>query len=291
MSAAKSDAADHISVVNGPLDGRLEANRPIDSFAAAAGRLPSAPVPAVKGTAPQPGTGTETTTIPRQPSVIRTATLRLVANDFSAARTSVEAIVTQAGGFLDQITVNGAAGSARTLTGSLRVPAVRLADTLTRLRQLGQVAEDTQGSEDVTDQIVDLDARLGNARATEQRLNDILRNRTGKLSDVLEVEQEISRVRLEIEQMDAQRVNTTRRVAYATITLQIDEVRKAGFESGPLSLATRLRVAGADGLEAALESIVAAALFVLRAGPSAALWLGAAAGIWIAARRRTRSRV
>ena len=222
---------------------------------------------------------------PRQPSVIRTATLRLVASDFNSARASVESIVTQAGGFLDQMTVNGAPGSAQVLTGTLRVPADGLRDALAKLRQLGQVTEDTQGSEDVTDQLVDLEARLANARATEQRLNDILKNRTGKLSDVLEVEREVSRVRLEIEQMDAQRVNMGRRVAYATITLQIDEVRKAGLESGPLALSTRLHVAAADGLEAALESLVGAVLLVLRAGPATALWLAAAAVVWIAARR------
>jgi len=222
---------------------------------------------------------------PRQPSIIRTATLRLVASDFNAARASVESIVAQAAGFIDQITVNGAPGAARTLTGSIRVPATRMSDALARLRQLGPVTEDTQGSEDVTDQLVDLDARLTNARATEQRLNDILKARTGKLSDVLQVEREISRVRLEIEQMDAQRVNMGRRVSYATITIEIDEIRKAGLESGPLSLPTRLRVAAADGLEAALESIVGTVLFILRAGPALVLWLAAGIFAWTLGRR------
>ena len=270
-------AADGVSEANGAVDGRVDLKR----------REQSGPENQVRAAgAPPPGTVAESVTVPRQPSVIRTATLRLVASDFNAARASVEAIVTQNGGFLDQITVNGAPGTARTLNGSLRVPAARLGDALARLRQLGQVTEDTQDSQDVTDQLVDLDARLANARATEQRLNEILKNRTGRLSDVLQVEQQISRVRLEIEQMDAQRVNTGRQVTYATIALEINEIRKAGLESGPLSLATRLRVAAADGLESALESVVAAVLFALRAGPSAALWLGAAAGVWFVARRR-----
>jgi hypothetical protein len=222
---------------------------------------------------------------PRQPSIIRTATLRLVARDFNTARASVESIVAQSAGFIDQITVNGAPGAARTLTGSLRVPTTSMSDALARLRQLGPVTEDTQGSEDVTDQLVDLDARLANARATEQRLNDILKNRTGRLSDVLQVEREISRVRLEIEQMDAQHVNMGRRVSYATITLEIDEIRRAGLESSPLSLGTRLRVAAADGLESALEGIVGAVLLVLRAGPAALLWLGAGIFAWTLGRR------
>jgi hypothetical protein len=295
-SAAVGPPADSISILNGAVDGRLDRNSAVDRF----GRSPggggggrpapephAGPVPA-RGPTARAGFASakpETVATPRQPSVIRTATLRLVANEFDRARATVEQIVAQAGGFVDQITVNAAPGAARILTGSLRVPAAQLGDALGKLRQLGQVTEDTQGSEDVTDQLVDLDTRLVNARATEQRLNDILKNRTGKLSDVLEVEREVSRVRLEIEQMDAQRLNTGRRVNYATITLEIDEVRKAGLESGALSLTTRLRVAAADGLESGLESVVGAVLFVLRAGPATLLWLAAGLFGWTIGRR------
>jgi len=297
--ARSQSASDQVSVVNGPTAANLERKGPLarDAFGRVTGRLPAGsaggrPETPAKGVAEmdsllagQPPRVPPANVGPRQPSIIRTATLRLVASDFNAARASVESIVAQAAGFIDQITVNGAPGAARTLTGSLRVPATRMSDALARLRQLGPVTEDTQGSEDVTDQLVDLDARLTNARATEQRLNDILKARTGKLSDVLQVEQEISRVRLEIEQMDAQRVNMGRRVSYATITIEIDEIRKAGLESGPLSLPTRLRVAAADGLEAALESIVGTVLFILRAGPALVLWLAAGIFAWTLGRR------
>ena len=294
------------SVRNGALDARLSANSSTESDAfrvaraqpggggGGGGRPELDQALVADATPPPPAVAADQAGIsvsgalaaPRQPSVIRTATLQMVATDFDAARARVEGIVAQTGGFLDQITVNGGPGSARTLTGTLRVPAVQLSEALTKLRQLGQVTADTQGSEDVTDQLVDLDVRLANGRATEQRLNDLLKNRTGKLSDVLEVEQEISRVRLEIERMDSQRLNTSRRVTYATVTLEIDEVRKAGLESGPLSLTTRLRVAAADGLEAALENIVGAVLFILRAGPALLLWIGAGLFLWMFVRRR-----
>ena len=220
----------------------------------------------------------------RAPMVIRTATLRIVAKDFDPVRAAVEGIVSQAGGFIDQMTVTGDNTSARELRGTVRVPGDKMSAALTRLRQIGQVVEDTQGSEDVTDQIVDLDARLASARATEQRLSEILRNRTGKLADVLEVEREITRVRLDVERLDAEKTNMGRRVTYATIGLSIAEERKAGLV-GPLSLATRIRIASADGLESALDSATATVLFILRAGPSLLLW-GAAAGlVWVFGRR------
>jgi hypothetical protein len=297
-AAAKAETpsqgvSDQISPSTRAIDGRLDRNGPADRFGAVAGRVaggggggrPDEIAGLQQRVNTEPAKVAPESVAPRQPSIIRTATLRLVASDFNTARASVESIVAQSAGFIDQITVNGAPGAARTLTGSLRVPTTSMSDALARLRQLGPVTEDTQGSEDVTDQLVDLDARLANARATEQRLNDILKNRTGRLSDVLQVEREISRVRLEIEQMDAQHVNMGRRVSYATITLEIDEIRRAGLESSPLSLGTRLRVAAADGLESALEGIVGAVLLVLRAGPAALLWLGAGIFAWTLGRR------
>jgi Domain of unknown function (DUF4349) len=262
------------------------------------GGLPTAPVSRLgilRGRGAQPVVRGEAATMakkesggaPRSPAVIRTATLRIVAKEFSGVRPAVEAAVSQAGGFIDQMTITGDTSTARALRGTLRVPGDRMSATLARLRQIGQVVEDTQGAQDVTDQIVDLDARLASARATEQRLTELLRNRTGKLSDVLEVERELARVRLDIERLDAEKTNTARRVIYATIDINIAE-RKAGLDAGPLSLATRIRVAAADGLESALESVAWTVLFLLRTGPTLILWSVVVAVVWLVLRRRVR---
>lgn len=184
------------------------------------------------------------------------------------------------------VTITGDNTTARELRGTIRVPGGHMAATLTRLRQVGQVVEDTQGSQDVTDHIVDLDARLSSARATEQRLKELIHTRTGKLSDVLEVERELTRVRLDIERLEADKTNVGRRVNYATIDVTIGEERKAGLEAGPLPIATRLRVAAADRLASAIESAALAVLFLLRAGPTLVFW-GVGAGLtWLLVRRR-----
>ena len=222
---------------------------------------------------------------PRTPAVIRTATLRIVVKEFDGVRTTVEGIVSQADGFIDQMTITGDTTTARVLRGVVRVPGDRMAAALTRLRQIGQAVEDTQGSQDVTDHIVDLDARLVSARATEQRLKELLQTRTGKLSDVLEVERELTRVRLDIERLDAEKTNVGRRVSYATIDITISEERKAGLEAGPLSLTTRIRIAAADGIEAALESVAVMTLFLLRAGPTLLIWGLVIAAGWLLVRR------
>jgi len=240
----------------------------------------------VAGALPPPQAFAQSPTqLPRASSVIRTATLRVVVKEFTGVRQNVERIVEDAQGFIDRLTVTGDTSSARELRGALRVPGDHLAAVLTRLRALGVVTEDTQGSEDVTDQIVDLDARLVSARATEKRLTELLANRTGRLSDVLDVERELARVRLDIERLDAEKTNIGRSVSYATIDIAISEERKAGVDVGPLSLATRIRVAALDGIENAIESAAGALLFVLRAGPVILLWTLLAASAWFAWRR------
>lgn len=262
----------------------IDSVAPASSGRVAAGRASLAP-PAM-GIASQ----ASASPTPHGPAVIRTVTLQIVAKDFSRVRESVDAILASTGGFADQLGLNADPGNARVLRGALRVPGDRLGDALTRLRALGQVTQDQQNAQDVADQLVDLDARLKNARATEQRLGDLLKNRTGKLADVLEVEQEISRVRLDIERLDAEKTNMTRRVAYATIDLTISEERKAGLDSGPLPLLTQLRVAAADGLQNVVDTVVGLTLFVLRAGPSLLLWGFAAGSAWFVVRRRRAAR-
>jgi RNA polymerase sigma factor (sigma-70 family) len=111
-----------------------------------------------------------------------------------------------------------------------------------------------------------------NVLKTERRLTEVLKNRTGKVSDVLEVEREIARVREEIERLDAQRVNLERRVTYATITLQVTEQRQATLDMGPLPVRVQLRNALVDGLRQAYESGIDVVLWVLQVAPVLLLW-------------------
>jgi hypothetical protein len=215
----------------------------------------------------------------------------MVTKELDGIRPMVEGIVAAAGGFVDQMTATGDPGSARSLRGTLRIPSDRLGEVADRLRRLGQVVEDTQGSEDVSDQLVDLDVRIKSARATERRLTELLSNRTGTLSDVLEVERELARVRVDIERLDAESTNIGRRVSYATLKLEIVEERKAGLNSGPLSLGSRFRISAENGLESAMESVVWALLSVVEAGPFLVLWTVVLGSAWLILRRVLGSRM
>jgi hypothetical protein len=205
------------------------------------------------------------------PSIARTARLRISSRDFEGTRRAVERIAGDLGGWFSRMDVSSV-GQGRSLTAALQVPAARLDAALAALKPLGIVLEESQKGEDVTEQIVDVDARLSNARNTEKRLVDLLQKRTGELEHVLAAEREISRVREEIERFDAHRKSLDRRVTYATLTLEVVEEAPAALNLGPRPVPGRFRDAFVTGLTEAMDTALGLALFVLRVAPTLLLW-------------------
>ena len=223
------------------------------------------------------------------PSIARTARLRVTTADFEAARRVVDRVVADTGGLVGKVTVSTNRGDARALSATLLIPADRLDAALASLKAIGLVLEETQGGDDVTSQVVDVEIRLSNARNTEKRLVDLLQKRTGNLADVLAAEREIARVREEIERFDAQRKNLERRVTYATLTLQVTEQQHAALDLGPQSISSRFRDAFVTGITQALDGALAFALFVVRVGPVLLLWIALLGWpVWAIVRRHRR---
>lgn len=220
---------------------------------------------------------------PPDQKIVHTVELTMVARDFSGIRPEIDRILRSVGGFVGQM---DASGEPPSLTATLRIPSGRLETAVAALRGLGRVVHETRSADDVTEQSVDLDARLANSRNTEQRLRDVLQNRTGRVADVLEVEREIARVREEIERLDAERANLDRRVTYATVTLRVTEERQATLDIGPVPLRLQLRNALVDGLRDAASGVMDLLLWALRAGPTLLLWV---AVLWWPARRLLRA--
>lgn len=232
--------------------------------------------------------------LPIGPMVVRTAELALITPDVEQARKNLEETVKRHRGYFGNMTVGGAADSGRSLDAVLRVPADQLDSALAELKKMGRVESESQKGDEVTQQYVDLQARLTNARNTEQRLTDLLRQRTGKLSDVLEVEQQIDAVRERIEQMDAEKKALSNQVAFATVTLTIREDYKAHVQMVPPSTSSRIRNAAVEGYESMVGGLISIVMFLASWGPSLLLWsmilFFPIRGIWRKV-RRTRAEV
>jgi anti-sigma factor RsiW len=94
---------------------------------------------------------------------------------------------------------------------------------LQKIRGIGDLKNQTLGTEDVTKAYFDTDARLKNAHVMEQRLIDMLKTKTGKVSDLLQVEKELGRVREQIEQMQGELKYWDSQVQFAAVTISLSE--------------------------------------------------------------------
>lgn len=212
------------------------------------------------------------------PMIARIATLAVSVKDFGVARMSMDGIVRMHHGYVSSLNISTVKGAPQSMSAKLMIPAAQVDAALADLKALGRVEQELQGSEEVTSQVVDLDARLKNARATEAQLADILRARTGKIGDVLEVEKEMARVRGEIETMEANQKELRDRVAFASIDLNLTEEYQAQLGDGSSAAGRQIRNALVDGYHTAAAGLLSIFLFTLSIGPSLLLW--GLIGLW-----------
>ncbi len=160
-----------------------------------------------------------------KPQLVKSASLSLSVNSVTEALKKTRAIVTQhQGDFLGlQDSPASANGDRHTLSIQIRVAQDQLDSTLESLSQIGTIQTRGLTAEDVSDQLVDFDARLRNLRKTESTLLTIM-DRSGSVGDVLKVAQELSRVRDETERITAQISNLNNRVTFSHISLSLEEV-------------------------------------------------------------------
>lgn len=137
-------------------------------------------------------------------------------------------------------------------TITLRIPADKLRAAQRDIAALGRVLSQTSTQDDVTQQHVDMKARLKNLQAEEARLRTFFL-KAKKVSEMLAIEQELARVRGEIESMQAQIAYLERQAAMATLTISL---RQPGTLVSPAP--------GGWGFSAAIREGIRAAASVTR---------------------------
>jgi len=209
-----------------------------------------------------------------QQMIAQEVSLTLMVKDFDRAKRELLAAVEQAGGYIANAASAETPDQPRRADLVVRVPVAQLNAVLEAARGLGRVTYEQQSGEEVTAQYVDLQARLKNARTTEERLVRVLAERTGKVRDILEVEREIARVRQEIERMEAQRKHLENRVAQATLSMALVEEFEAKLAPTPVGTGTQLKNALVEGIQNFVGMLVSVALFFARYGLNLLFWGG-----------------
>jgi len=155
--------------------------------------------------------------------LIRNATVELEIVSFDDAAQKITAFASEERGYV--ATTNSQKQANGKLRGQVVVKVLpeNLDRFLQKIRGLGELKNQTLGTEDVTKAYFDTDARLKNARVMEQRLIEMLKTKTGKVSDLLQVEKELGRVREDIEKMQGELKYWDSQVQFATVTISLAE--------------------------------------------------------------------
>jgi uncharacterized protein DUF4349 len=151
--------------------------------------------------------------------VIRTGKLDLVVDDYDATHAKLEALLNAAGGYIDSTQVAHREGAVGAATIVVRIPSEQFATIIPKLRTLGEIESESTAAEDITDQYVDLSARLASAKTLEKRLLELASERTGNVENLLAVERELARVRGEIEGYEGRIRQWDGQIAMSTLTL------------------------------------------------------------------------
>ena len=155
--------------------------------------------------------------------LIRNATAELEIVNFDDAVQKITAFANEEHGYV--ATTDSQKQANGKLRGQIVVKVLpeNLDRFLQKIRGLGELKNQTLGTEDVTKAYFDTDARLKNARVMEQRLIDMLKTKTGKVSDLLQVEKQLGRVREDIEKMQGELKYWDSQVQFATVTISLAE--------------------------------------------------------------------
>lgn len=181
-----------------------------------------------------------------RPQIVQTATLRLSIRHgtFDGKVDDARSIATALGGFVVSSTASQGSDN-RLVQGSLvlRVPERSYADAMQRLRRLGKVEALDESGQDVSQEFVDLHARIRQLEAVEAQLLELL----GQAKDVpaaLAVQSQLSQVQLDLEQARGRLNYLEDQVTYATISLSLHEVGAIAPKGGGFSIVDAWATAG-----------------------------------------------
>jgi len=198
----------------------------------------------------------------RQRIRIRTGSIALGVDSYADARENLTRAVRHLGGYVSDSHRRTHGEDNRTwVTGRLvvRVPRGNFTTAMDRIERVGNVTESSTRTKDVTDQLVDVEARLENLRAKRDRLRELYQ-RANETEDLLAIQERLSATQERIERLEAERQSLRDRVAYSTIRIELAEP-----EPDPPETTTPPEPWHRTGIGAALEESASGVATTLRA--------------------------
>ena len=226
--------------------------------------------------------------ISQQRKIIYTAQVSLVVADFAKAETRVAELVKRFGGYIAESNVDRTQGSQRTGKWVVRVPVDKFNEFLDAAVEIGVPETRHTNAQDVTEEYVDLEARMANKKEIERRIIKLLEDRSGDIKDVIAVENELGRVREDIERMEGRLRYLANMTALTTVTILAREQQNYVPPQAPTFTAQigQTWSASIQSLKETAEEVVLLAVAVAPWMPVLVVVL--APLVWFVRRRRKR---
>lgn len=167
---------------------------------------------------------------PQEPKIIKTSYIYLEVKSFHTAADEVGAIARKYSGYVSDSSVQDYEGR-KTGYVIIRIPQTAFEDVIKEIEQIGTLKEENVSLEDVTEQYIDVEARLENFKRQEQRYLEIL-DIAETVEDILEVEQQLERIRGNIESLQGQLNYLDNRIDLSTIHVQLAEPEEVVHDPG-----------------------------------------------------------
>src|SRR5438477_10270836 len=155
--------------------------------------------------------------------VIRAGQATIGVDSLERAVAQVRLRATRVGGYVANTVMQTGRSDLRSASLEVKIPAERFDEGLNGLAPIGKLESVNVIAEDVGEEFTDVTARMENSRRLESRLIQLLATRTGKLKDVLDVEQELARVREEIDRYEGRLRYLRAHAVLSTFTVYVHE--------------------------------------------------------------------
>lgn len=155
---------------------------------------------------------------PADRPVISSASLTVETNDVAGTKPRALSIVAAKNGYL--FADESSYGEEATATLTVKVPPAVFSETLEDLGRLGELRAQQVSSEDVTDQVIDLESRITAAEGSLARTGELLSKATA-LTEIRQLEDEFARRQVDLEKLRGQQKTLEGRIDFATIVLTL----------------------------------------------------------------------
>jgi hypothetical protein len=201
----------------------------------------------------------------QQRLIIRNGTMNLEIESYDEADKKINELVKNLDGYTSASSSSMNAAGKKQGSLTIKVPAEKFDELIAKLGEIGQISSQNITSSDVTEEYIDLGARLKTERELEQRLISLLDTKASTLSDVIEIEGKLATVRQKIESVEGRMKYLRSQAAFSTLTVSIFEPSLLDTSSGGgffYEIGQAFKQ-GLEGFTDVLKAIIIAAIALL----------------------------